>query len=80
MVALIDHSNQIGDTMANGLVLSILDWNLNSDNDFESMRGFVTVSSCYYPELARYYDQATSRYLDKKEASIINTTVDAEVE
>jgi len=64
LIRLINNSDRDGDSMANGLVFSILDWCLDSSNDPEGLRGFITVSSCFYPELARYFNEAIDQYLD----------------
>ena len=64
LVRLINCSNQEGDTMATGLVFSILDWNIDATGEPEEMRGFITVSSVFYPDLGRYYDEAIGRHLD----------------
>jgi hypothetical protein len=65
LIELINRSNQRGDTMANGLVFSILDWNLHADADPDAMRNFISVSSTFYSELGCYYDVTIARYLDK---------------
>ena len=65
LISLIDRSKQEGDTMTNGVVYSVLDWNLQAEADPETMRCFVAVSSGFYPELGAYYDAAIDEYLDK---------------
>jgi hypothetical protein len=67
LIRLIDQSNIARDTMANGLVFSILDWNLDASGEIEPMREFITVSSDFYPELGLYFDEAIDSYLDGKE-------------
>lgn len=65
LIALIDRSKQEGDTMTNGVVYSVLDWNLQAEADLDSMRFFVAVSSGFYPELEVYYEEAINAYLDE---------------
>ncbi|MEI6300394.1 MAG: hypothetical protein WCR74_03045 [Betaproteobacteria bacterium] len=65
LIRLIDSSTQVGNSMPGGCVFSILGWNLNSGNDFDELRGFVTLNSAFYPELAKCYDMAIDHYLDK---------------
>ena len=36
----------------------------------EPLRGFVSVSSSFYPELARHYDEVITRHLDEFSAKI----------
>ena len=64
LIRLINNSDRERDTMANGLVFSILDWNLDSSSDPEGLRGFISVSSCFYPELEAYFNEAIDQYLD----------------
>lgn len=60
LIYLIDGTGQDG-----GLVFSILSMNINyGGEDADGMRGFVAVSSSFYPELGRYYDFAIDTYLD----------------
>jgi hypothetical protein len=48
----------------NGIVFSVIDSNLEYGGEPQTLRGFVTVASSFYPELARYYAEATEAYLD----------------
>lgn len=48
-----------------GLVFSVLAMNLDADPDPESMRGFVSVVSSFYPELGQYFAWVTDEYLDE---------------
>jgi hypothetical protein len=63
LIGFINRSNEDGDSMANGLVFSILDWNLHSGKHPDDMHGFVSVSSYFYPELADFYDTAIEDFL-----------------
>ena len=64
LIGLIDGSRQDDDAQTEGLVLSHLAWNIGENGNAESMRGFIAVSSHFYPRLAGYYDGVISRYLD----------------
>jgi hypothetical protein len=65
LIAFIDGTNQAEDSQGNGLVYSVLDMNIEGSGDPESLRGFVSVSSVFYPELQRYYDAQTDQHLDR---------------
>jgi len=65
LIGLIACSDREGDTMRNGLVFSIIDWHIYSHGDPKDMLGFISVSSCFYSDLKRYYDEAIERYLDE---------------
>jgi len=68
LIHLINCTDRVDDSMANGLVFSIIDWNLESNPDAESLRGFISVSSNFYLELASYFDHAINRYLDGEDS------------
>jgi hypothetical protein len=68
LIDLIEQTNQEGDEKAHGIVFSILDWNLDNADDPEDLRYFISVSSSFYPELGRYYDEAIARYLEERSA------------
>jgi len=64
LIAFIDGTNHALEAEVNGLVFSVLDaliWNC----ELESLRGFVSVSSVFYPELQKYYDAESDHYLDQ---------------
>lgn len=64
LIAFIDGTNHAQEAEVNGLVFSVLDANIGSC-ELESLRGFVSVSSVFYPELRRYYDAESDQYLDQ---------------
>jgi len=64
LIAFIDGTNHAQEAEVNGLVFSVLDANIGNC-ELESLRGFVSVSSVFYPELQSYYDAQTDQYLDR---------------
>ena len=54
------------DADRDGLVFSVLAMNLDAGSDPESMRGFVSVHSSFYPDLGRYFEWVTEVYLDER--------------
>lgn len=65
LIGFIDGTNHAEDSQGNGLVFSVLDMNIEGSGDPESLRGFVSVSSVFYPDLRKYYDAETDQYLDQ---------------
>ncbi len=65
VIRFIDQTNHEEEPDGNGLVFSVIDMSIEGSGDPESLRGFVSVCSNFYPELERYYDAATDRYLDQ---------------
>jgi hypothetical protein len=65
VIRFIDGTGHAGEAEGSGLVSSVLEMNIEGSGDPESLRGFVVVSSSFYPELQRYYQAATDRYLDQ---------------
>lgn len=65
LITFIDGTNHAQEAEVNGLVFSVLDMNIEGSGDPESLRGFVSVSSVFYPELQKYYDAETDQYLDQ---------------
>ena len=65
LIGLIDGSNHEGDERTEGLVFSTIAWNVESTGDSEEMRGFIAVSSGFYPELEGYYEEVITEYLDE---------------
>ena len=63
LIRLINFSDREEDTMANGLVFSIIDWHIYGHGNPENMRGFISVSSSFYPELTRYFEEAIGQFL-----------------
>ena len=51
-----------------GLVLGPIAGNIEASGDVDSMRGFVTVSSAFYPQLGAWYEQEIESYLCGLEA------------
>jgi len=64
LIAFIDGTNHAQEAEVNGLVFSVLDA-LIGCGELESLRGFVSVSSVFYPELQKYYDAEADQYLDQ---------------
>ena len=66
LIEIINRTNRddLDDVDCDGLVFSVLAMNLDADPDPESMRGFVSVKSAFYPELGRYFDWVIDEYLD----------------
>lgn len=64
LIAFIDGTNHAQEAEVNGLVFSVLDANIGNC-ELESLRGFVSVSSVFYPELQKYYDAESDQYLDQ---------------
>lgn len=64
LIAFIDGTNHAQEAEVNGLVYSVLDMNIGNC-ELESLRGFVSVSSVFYPELQKYYDAESGQYLDQ---------------
>jgi hypothetical protein len=64
LISLVDGTNHAHEDEVNGLVFSVLDANIGNC-ELESLRGFVSVSSVFYPELQRYYDAEVDQYLDQ---------------
>ena len=58
LIALIDGAEE------QGLVLGPIGYNLEAGADLDSMRGFVTVSSAFYPQLGTWYDNEIDGYLN----------------
>lgn len=65
LIDLIEQTNHEDDEYPHGLAFSHIDFHLETFGDLESMRHFVSVSSSFYPELARYYDEVIARHLDE---------------
>jgi hypothetical protein len=65
VIRFIDGTGHAEETECSGLVFSVLEMNIEGSGDPESLRGFVEVSSNFYPELGGYYQAATDRYLDQ---------------
>lgn len=64
LIRLIDGSQQADDEMTRGVAFSPIEWHIQSVGEPESMRGFVAVSSGFYPGLGAYYDEAINAYVD----------------
>ena len=65
MVWLINRSYGEGDERSErlGIALGIIAMNLDNDADADSMLGFVTVRSDFYPQLENYFDRLCNRYI-----------------
>jgi hypothetical protein len=75
LIGLIDGADE------HGLVLGPIAGNLDGGSDVDSMRGFVTVSSAFYPQLGAWYEREIGSYLAKlgagEEAAATNAEQDA---
>jgi hypothetical protein len=74
LIALIDTARQVGefgygdDTYDVGLVDGVLAYSCFEANaEEEDLRGFVTVTSAFYPELASYYNDRVDRWVDDQQ-------------
>jgi hypothetical protein len=65
VIRFIDQTHHEEEAAGSGLVLPVLDMNIEGSADPESLRGFVCVSSPFYPQLERYYNTAMDQYLDQ---------------
>ena len=64
LIDLINGSKQLEDEKEGGIIFSIMNWNLENVIDPSTLRGFISVASSFYPELARYYAGEIDRYVD----------------
>ena len=64
LIDLINGSKQLEDEKEGGIIFSIMNWNLKNVIDPSTLRGFISVASSFYPELARYYAGEIDRYVD----------------
>lgn len=67
LIQLIDGTNQEGGD--SGLVFSVLDMNLDADDDPASLQDFIVVSSSFYPEVGDHYAIEIDSYLADKLAA-----------
>ena len=64
LVKLIDSSYLPGNTYPGGIVIEPLELNYDSDADLDSLMGFVSIDSRFYPELATYYEHVIEEWID----------------
>ena len=62
LITLLDGAGSDGSS----LVLGPLEGNLDGGADLESLRGFVTVRSHFYPELEAHYRKVCAAFLDAR--------------
>lgn len=69
LIGLIDGAAREDDTWSGGVVFATLAFNIDNSGDPDEMRGFVAVSSNFYPALAGHYDGAIERFIDARAAA-----------
>ncbi len=64
LVQLIDGTYIPGNTYPGGLVIEPLELNYDSGGDLDSLLGFISIDSQFYPELATYYERVVEEWVE----------------
>lgn len=68
LIGLINGSDWKHDEIGGGLVFSFHNWIIYNEGDFGERCDHVSVSSIFYPDLARYYNDEIARFLSAHSA------------
>jgi hypothetical protein len=76
LLELIDKTKYVEIEYGDGLTLSHLGFNYNGGADLESLEGFVSVESAFYPDLNRYYEARVAEWFEEQRRELAESDDD----